>query len=455
MTRKITQQHHFNPVRIIERKRDNFTLTQAEIAWFINEYSANRIPDYQMSAFMMAVYFNGLSDEETTWLTEAMAQSGDILDLGELTPISVDKHSSGGVGDKTSFVVAPIAASAGLVVPKMSGRGLGITGGTLDKLEAIPGFRFDFSGDEFIGYCREHGMVLAGQSARMAPADGKMYALRDVTATVDAINLIAASIMSKKLAGGAAHIVLDVKTGCGAFMRDLDAAKHLSALMVAIGSAQGRNMTALMTDMDQPLGCACGNAIEIQEAVETLQGRGPVDFTQHCILVSAHMFLLAGKVKTVAEGKILAKEQIQNGKAWAKFRELIIAQGGDVRYIDMPDTWLPKPAVTHAIVAPADGWVKTVNALGVGLAVVSLGGGRRLKTDTIDHAVGVLVHVKVGDKVVAGQPVLTVLANDAGRLAAALADLENAVIFSESHVSPNPHVLAVVSTNNMANRMPQ
>jgi pyrimidine-nucleoside phosphorylase len=321
-------------------------------------------------------------------------------------PVAVDKHSTGGVGDKTSLVVEPIVASCGLAVGKMSGRGLGFSGGTIDKLESIPGYRTNLSREEFIGQLKRINLVLTGQSSDLAPADGKLYALRDVTGTVPSIPLIASSIMSKKIAAGAHAIVLDVKVGLGAFMTSLEDAKKLASLMVRIGKLSGRTVIAVLSDMNQPLGRAVGNALEVKEAIDTLLGKGPEDFTEHCLVIASHMLLFGQKASSLANARMMAEKVIKNGKAWFAFRTLVDAQGGDVSAIDHPDR-LPQAALKREITSPVDGYLTRVNARIIGEAVVNMGGGRAKKTDTIDHAVGLVVHKKVGDLTFVGEPLLT------------------------------------------------
>ncbi len=369
------------------------------------------IPDYQVSAWAMAVLLNGMTPRETTDLTLAMVLSGRILDLTGVVDIAVDKHSSGGVGDKTTLVVLPIVAACGLPVGKMSGRGLGFSGGTLDKMESIPGYRVDLNTDEFKKQLKEKGIVLTGQSLDLAPADGKLYALRDVTGTVPSIPLIASSIMSKKIAAGANAIVLDVKVGKGAFMETLDDARKLSDLMIQIGDLAGRKTICLLSDMNQPLGHAVGNALEVIEAIDTLKGGGPNDFREHCLHVSAHMLLVGKRAKDLNEGRKMAEKAIADGSAFEKFRVLVQAQGGDVSYVDDPDKF-PRAKFVEVVKAPRSGWLAHVDARSVGEASVSLGAGRAKKSDPVDHAVGFVIHHKVGDKVEKGEPLFTVHAND-------------------------------------------
>lgn len=431
-------------VEIIEKKRDGLALSAEEIQFFVEGFTRGEIPDYQAAAFLMAVYFQGMTPQETADLTMAMARSGRVLDLHDIAPVVVDKHSTGGVGDKVSLVVVPLVAAAGLPVGKMSGRGLSFTGGTIDKLESIRGIRVELTVEEFRAQLRRVGAVLCGQSADLAPADGKFYALRDVTGTVPSIPLIAASIMSKKIAAGADAIVLDVKVGNGAFMKTLDQARALARLMVDIGGRLGRRMVAVIADMNQPLGQAVGNALEVQEAIATLRGDGPPDFREHCLVIAAHMLHLGGWAASVAEGRRLAEETLASGAAWEKFRALVAAQGGDVRQIEEPER-LPRARWVREIPAPADGYLAEVRAYEVGMAAVVLGAGRARKGEPIDPAVGVIVHHKVGDAVRRGEPLFTVHANDEGRLAEAEAWLARAVRIQEEPAPPLPHIYETLS----------
>lgn len=405
-------------IDIIIKKRDGLELTTEEIDFFVQGYTRGEIPDYQAAAWLMAVFLRGMTDRETEDLTMAMARSGDTLDLKDVAPFVVDKHSTGGVGDKVSLVVVPAVAACGQPVGKMTGRGLGFSGGTVDKLESIPGYRTDLSPEEFKAQLARIGLVLTGQSLNLAPADGKFYALRDVTGTVPSLPLIVSSIMSKKIAAGADAIVLDVKVGSGAFMKTVGDAEALARAMVRIGTRVGRRVVALVSDMNQPLGWAVGNALEVKEAIDTLRGGGPADFLEHCLVVAAEMLVLAGKAADPDEGRRLAAEAITSGAAWQKFRALVEAQGGDVRAVDDPDR-LPRARLVEAVPSPASGYLQRVDAAEIGLAVVDLGGGREKKGEPIDHAVGVVTHHKVGDRLEKGQPLLTIHANDEERLAAA------------------------------------
>ena len=424
-------------VDIIIKKRDKLELTREEIGFFVEGFTSGEFPDYQASAFAMAIVLNGMSPQETTDLTLAMAHSGQMLDLSDVVDLAVDKHSSGGVGDKTSLAVLPIVAACGLPVGKMSGHGLGFSGGTLDKMESIPGYRVDLTIDEFKKQLKEKGLVLAGQSLDLAPADGKLYALRDVTGTVPSIPLIASSIMCKKLAAGAQAILLDVKTGLGAFVETLDEARVLADLMVDIGKLAGREVVALLSDMNQPLGHAVGNSLEVVEAIETLKGGGPEDFREHCLHVCAHMLVLGKRAKDLAEARVMAEESIADGSAFEKFRVLVQAQGGDVSFVD--DTAkFPRAKFAEVVTAPRNGNILQVNARGVGEAAVMLGAGRSKKSDVVDHAVGFVIHKKVGDRVQKGEPLFTIYANDEPKLAEMREAVLLAHLFSDDVVSPLP-----------------
>lgn len=422
-------------VDVIIKKRDGGELTPEEIEFFVQGFTRGEIPDYQVAAWAMAVYWRGMTDAETTALTLAMARSGEVLDLHDVSPFVVDKHSTGGVGDKTTLVVGPVVASLGLPVGKMSGRGLSFSGGTLDKLESISGWHASLTIAEFKEQLRTVGLVIAGQTADLAPADGKLYALRDVTGTVSSLPLIASSIMSKKIAGGADGIVLDVKTGRGAFMEDEASAVRLADLMLRIGRGLGRRMAAVISDMDQPLGRAVGNALEVQEAIETLRGDGPPDFREHAIVVAGEMLRLAGLARDEEECRRLAREALDSGRALAKFRQFVMAQGGDPRQVDDPNL-LPRARWVEPLLSPRAGYLAAIDAREVGLATLDLGGGRVKKGDPIDHAVGVVLNAKVGDWVERNQPLLVIHANDESRLREARARLLRAYAWSEEPVTP-------------------
>lgn len=424
-------------VDIIIKKREKGELTREEIEFFIQGFTSGDIPDYQASAFAMAVMLNGMTPHETTDLTLAMADSGQTLDLRDVVDIAVDKHSSGGVGDKTTLTVLPIVVAAGLPAGKMSGRGLGFSGGTLDKLESIPDYRVNLSTDEFKKQLKEKGIVLTGQSMDLAPADGKLYALRDVTGTVPSTPLIASSIMCKKIAAGAHAILLDVKTGLGAFMETLDEARVLADLMVDIGKLAGREVVALLSDMNQPLGCAVGNSLEVVEAIEALKDGGPTDFREHCLHVSAHMLVLGKRADNLEEGRAMAKRALADGSAFEKFRVLVQAQGGDVAYVDNVSKF-PKAKFIEEVKAHRSGCVSQVQARSVGEASVILGAGRAKKSDAVDHAVGIIIHKKVGDLVEKGEPLFAIHANDEAKLAEARNMVMAAYSFSDRVVPPLP-----------------
>ncbi len=385
-------------VDIIIKKRDRGELSREEIDFFVQGFTRGEIPDYQVSAWAMAVLLNGMTARETTDLTLSMAHSGQVLDLSGIVEVAVDKHSTGGVGDKTTLAVLPIVAACGLPCGKMSGRGLGFSGGTLDKLESIPGYRVDLTTEEFKTQLKEIGIVLTGQSLDLAPADGKLYALRDVTGTVQSMPLIASSIMSKKLAAGATAIVLDVKTGLGAFMQSLEEARQLAALMTSIGELAGRKVKTLLSDMNQPLGFAVGNVLEVQEAIDALHGKGPEDFREHCLEASAHMLALGGRAANLESGRRMAEGAVKNGSAFEMFRKLVAAQGGDVSYVDQPGK-MAKARLVEPVPSPESGCLSQIHARIIGEAAVELGAGRAKKGDPVDHAVGFMILRKVGEKV--------------------------------------------------------
>lgn len=424
-------------VEVIEKKRDGKDLSTEEIDFFVQGYADGTIPDYQASSLLMAIMLQGMSDREIRDLTLAMAHSGEMLDLKDAAPFVVDKHSTGGVGDKVSLVIGPAVAACGLPVGKMSGRGLGFSGGTLDKLESIPGFHSDLSVAEFKQQLREIGFVLAGQSVNLAPADGKLYALRDVTGTVPSLPLIVSSVMSKKIAAGADAIVLDVKTGSGAFMKTVEDAERLAESMVRIGNEVGRKVVALLSDMNQPLGWAVGNSLEVREAIDTLHGAGPQDFLEHCLVVGGEMLALGGQAQDAVHGRELVTQAIESGAAWQKFRQMVVAQGGDVRYLDEPQRF-PAARIVRMVPAPVSGYLARVQTDEIGMATVGLGGGRLQKGDPVDHAVGLMLHLKVGEWITAGEPLFTIHANDEARCAEAERRVLEALTFSEAPVEPLP-----------------
>lgn len=418
-----------NFIDIIRKKRDGLELTKEELEFFAFSAADDSVPDYQLSAMLMAVFLNGLNERETLDLTDAMARSGDMADLSGIDGIKGDKHSTGGVGDKTTLIVAPIVASCGVRIAKMSGRGLGHTGGTVDKLESIPGFRTSLESEEFISVVNQCGICITGQSGRLCPADKKLYGLRDVTATVDNIPLIASSIMSKKLAGGADCIVLDVKCGSGAFMKDKESAKLLAEKMVEIGRGAGRKIAALITDMDVPLGHNIGNSLEIIEAVEILKGNGPDDLTEISILLAAKLLQLAGK-GDFEECKKLAKSKIDDGSALEKLCETVSLQGGNSEYIRNTDLF-SKAAVEYKFTSPESGYITHMDAEGIGSVCVELGAGRLRKEDKIDPSAGIVLHKKTGDRVEKGDVVATLLCNDESMLDSAVNKFTQSVSFGD------------------------
>ena len=393
-------------VDIIIKKRNKLELTKEEIEFMVNGYTNGDIPEYQMAAFCMAIYFANMTDQEATYLTYAMLNSGDVLDLSKIEGVKVDKHSTGGVGDKTSLVVAPLVASLGVNVAKMSGRGLGHTGGTLDKLESIPGYNINLSEEEFINQVNDIGLAIVGQTKKLAPADKKLYSLRDVTGTVESIPLIASSIMSKKLAAGSDVIVLDVKVGSGAFMKNLDDARKLARLMCQIGKNLGKSMTAVLTNMDEPLGYAVGNSLEVIEAINTLNGNGPADFTNLCLEASIELLIEAKRCNSHDEALELLNQQIKNKKGLEALARMVRAQGGDDSYIYNPNKF-EKSKYTFDVIIDKEGFVKKIDALAIGNAAMYLGAGREKITDDVNHKVGIIIHKKVNDYVKSGDSLAT------------------------------------------------
>src|SRR5580692_4056251 len=418
-------------IDVIRKKRDGGELSRHEIDSLVNAYTAGDIPDYQVSAWLMAVVLRGMTRPETAALTDAMLHSGDVLDFSSISARKVDKHSTGGVGDKTSLVLAPLAAAAGVAVPMISGRGLGHTGGTLDKLEAIPGFNVNLPVAQFRRILETCGCAMIGQTAEIAPADRKLYALRDVTGTVESPYLICASIMSKKLAEGIDALVLDVKTGSGAFMKTEDDAAFLAELMVETGERMGKQMVALITDMDQPLGRMIGNSLEVVEVVELLRGEGPEDLRQLCLELAGWMLHLGGVAKSVAAGKKQSETLLTAGKAIVKFRQMVELQGGDPRAIDDPKK-LPQAHHTMTVSSSKTGYLAALQCEQVGTACVILGGGRERKEDSVDPAVGIVLHRKVGDRVAAGEPIATIYYNSGSRVERAQQLLEESCGISDS-----------------------
>lgn len=429
---------------IIRKKRDNHELSKAEIEFFVDKYSKGEIPDYQASALLMAIYLNKMNKEETVYLTEAMMNSGDVIDLSEIDGIKVDKHSTGGVGDKMTIALAPLVAACGAPVAKMSGRGLGHTGGTLDKLEAIPGFSIEMEAKKFIDSVNKHKIAVCGQTATIAVADKKMYALRDVTATVDNISLIAASIMCKKLASGANAILLDVKTGDGAFMKTLDDSFELAKAMVDIGNGMNRETIGMITDMDEPLGFAVGNSLEVIEAIETLKGNGQKDFVNLCETLGAYMLVLAKTVDTFEEGVEKIREAISSGSALEKLKVFIENQGGDKRVVD-DYSLLPQANIVVPIKAHRSGYISRIEAEEVGVSAMILGAGRETKDDELDLAAGIILNNKVGDYVNEGDILATMYLNKEEKLESAKERFIGAYSIVDEKVEPKKLVYGVVT----------
>ncbi len=430
-------------IDIIEKKRDGYELTTEEIQFFIKGYTDGTIPDYQASALLMAIYFQGMNHRERKDLTMAMVHSGDQVDLSKIEGIKVDKHSTGGVGDTTTLVLGPLVASVGVPVAKMSGRGLGHTGGTIDKLESFPGFHVELTKDEFIQLVNEQKIAVVGQSGNLTPADKKLYALRDVTGIVNSIPLIASSIMSKKIAAGADCIVLDVKVASGAFMKNVADAKELAETMVEIGNSVGRKTMAVISDMDQPLGFAIGNALEVKEAIATLKGTGPQDLTELCLTLGSQMVYLAKKAESVDEARQMLISAIQSGKALEKMKSIITSQGGDVAYIDDPEK-LPQAKYKIELPAKASGWIEKMMADKIGLAAMQLGAGRETKESKIDLAVGIVLNKKVGDPIEQGESILTIYSNSEN-----IEEVKNllyhSIKISHSKISPPPLIHEIIS----------
>ena len=431
-----------NIKEIIRKKRNGLSLTRDEIEYFAFGAADGSIKDYQLSALLMAICFNGLDERETLDLTDAMARSGDMADLSAINGITGDKHSTGGVGDKTTLIVAPVVASCGVKMAKMSGRGLGHTGGTVDKLESIPGFKTSLETDEFISIVNECGLCVAGQSGKLCPADKKLYALRDATETVDNMSLIASSIMSKKLAGGADCIVLDVKCGSGAFMKDEASAKALAEKMVEIGRGAGKKIAALITDMDRPLGYNIGNSLEVTEAVDTLKGNGPDDLTEICILLAAKLLEIAGK-GGFEECKTLAKSKIADGSALKKLAEMVKLQGGDEEYVYNTDKFAPAK-FSREILADCDGYISAMNTECVGSVCVALGAGRQRKEDAIDPSAGIILAKKTGDYVKKGDLLATLYCSDEALFEQAQSRYREVLSFSETKPDSKPVLLEIV-----------
>ena len=431
------------PYEVIKKKRDGEKLSEEEIRFMVMGYVNGEIPDYQMAAFLMAIFFRHLDEEERATLTEVMARSGDMIDLSDLGHKIVDKHSSGGVGDKTTLVVAPMVASVGVPIAKMSGRALGHTGGTIDKLESIPGFKTSLSLEEFKENVRKYGIAIAGQTANLAPADKKIYALRDTPATVDEISLISASIMSKKLAGGADAFVLDVKAGSGAFMKTVEDAVELARAMVGIGKAHGKDTVALVTNMEEPLGKFVGNSLEVLEAIETLKGNYDEKFFELCLELSSYMVELSGKMDREKAKRELMKN-IENGKALEKFRDLVKAQGGDERVVDDPENVLSIAKSTFEVKSKNGGFVKKIDTEEIGVASILLGAGRIKKDDEIDHSVGLKILKKIGDRVEEGETIAILYYSDRSNLEEAVRKVLDAYEIGDEEVEKLPMIYEVI-----------
>ncbi len=429
---------------LINKKKNKESLTTEEIEFIVHGYTLGELPDYQMSAFLMAVCLNGMNHEETAALTVAMAKSGDLLDLSRIEGVKVDKHSTGGVGDKTSLVLSPMVAALGIPVAKMSGRGLGHTGGTIDKLESFPGFSTSISTEQFIANVNSIKMAIVGQTANLAPADKKIYALRDVTATIDNISLIASSIMSKKIASGSDVIVLDVKTGSGAFMKTYEASLALAKEMVQIGTIAGRKTYGVITDMNQPLGSAVGNTLEVIEAIDTLRGEGPKDLLEEALTLASYMVVGAGIAKDVEEAVAMLEKTIEDGSALNKLAEFVKAQGGDNRAVHDTDLF-PKASLVDEVTAWEEGYVSFIHTDEVGMTSLILGGGRETKESIIDLTVGIKIHKKLGDRVSKGDALATLYANDSRKLAEAKKRLTGAYLLSKTEPQKPKNVYAVVT----------
>ena len=418
-----------NTVELITKKRNGQALTTEELQYLVMGYTNGEIPDYQMSSFLMAVYFNGMNKDETVTLTQIMRDSGDVVDLTSIEGIKVDKHSTGGVGDKTTLIVGPIAAACGVPIAKMSGRGLGFTGGTIDKLEAIPGYQTTISEQEFMDQVNGKGIALIGQTGQIAPADKKIYALRDVTGTVENLSLITSSIMSKKLAAGSDAILLDVKCGSGAFMKTEEEAEALASLMVEIGNADGKKTMAVITDMEQPLGCAVGNTLEVQEAIDVLKNNGPADITELSVALAGMMIYMGEKAETVEIGMEKARRALEDGSALQKFRDMVEGQGGNPD-ITEDYTLMPQAEFMMKFEAWQDGYIESLDAMGIGLASQHTGAGRETKEDVIDLSAGIVLKAKIGDYVNKGDTICEILGNDSKKVEKALEELANTVKIS-------------------------
>ncbi|HRX27785.1 MAG TPA: pyrimidine-nucleoside phosphorylase [Saprospiraceae bacterium] len=430
-------------VQLIKKKRDGQSHSREEIIEIIEGFVKGDIPDYQISAWLMAVLWQGLNEDETAWLTEAMMNSGEVIDLSEIPGIIVDKHSTGGVGDKTTLVLAPLVSSVGVHVAKMSGRGLGHTGGTLDKLESIEGFKVDMSPQAFIERVKNHGIAICSQNAQLVPGDKKLYALRDVTGTIDNISLIASSIMSKKLACGADAIVIDLKVGDGAFMKNLESAELLAETMISTANRMGRKLVAIVTDMNNPLGNAIGNSLELKEAMDTLLGEGPDDLTELCLTLGSQMLMLAERVDNLEKGRELLLESIKNGSAIQKFYELVESQGGNLEMVKHPEK-LPSTTFSYDYRSSQSGYVQSIFAQEIGLAAVSLGAGRETKDSAIDFGAGIMLLAKPGDKVEKGDVLMRLYANDKAKFEVAKLHLDRAILFSNEKPEKSPLIIKTI-----------
>ena len=435
------------PYEIISKKRDNLELSSEEISFFINSYTKGEIPDYQMSALLMAIYLQGMTSPETNALTQTMLHSGEVVDLSEIPGIKVDKHSTGGIGDKVSIILAPIVAAAGVPVPMISGRGLGHTGGTLDKLESIPGFRVDYSIEEYKEKIKKIGVCLIGQTATLAPADKKIYALRDVTATVQSIPLICASIMSKKLAEGIDALVLDVKCGKGAFMQDMSDAENLAKSLLSIGEDAGKPTVAFITDMNNPLGNAIGNWLEIVECIDCLKGKGPDDLMQITHKLCGAMIYLGGKAESIDEGVIISQRMILEGLAWNKFCEIVQEQEGDISYILNPEKY-ESSKFSSEIKAESDGWIESIDALQIGLSAVKLGAGRLKSADIIDPKSGIIILKKPGEQVKSGEKIISLYTDKIEILDEVSKEIKNSIKIQSKNAQPSHMILKYLTKDN-------
>lgn len=430
-------------VELIKKKRDGLVLTEEEIQTIINGFVDGSIPDYQVSAWLMTVFFKGLNEVETVALTDAIMRSGDLIDLSEISGVKVDKHSTGGVGDKTTLVLAPLVAAAGVYIPKMSGRGLGHTGGTLDKMDAIPGMSTDMSTEDFIRRVKEHHIAICSQNEKLVPADKKLYALRDVTGTVDNISLIASSVMSKKLACGADAIVIDLKVGDGAFIKTIEDAEKLAHIMIKTANRMNRKLIAVISGMEEPLGYNIGNALEVQEAIATLKGHGPADLTELCLSLGSYMLQMAEKAKSFEEGKALLMDLISNGKAFEKLVELVQSQGGDITFIQQPNN-LPLSQHIYEYKSKEKGYITHLSAMDIGLASVKLGAGRETKESSIDLGAGIKLRKKIGDYVQEGDTLAVLYANDISLFEKAILYLDDAYVIGTTEPKPYPLIYKVI-----------